>query len=73
MFKSVSTRPTNLSTDPSFPSPTAYNSADYRSIGKQNLQGGSPNNVLVLQRAEQKKVLDSLFPFLVQQRMQESK
>lgn len=41
-------------------------------MGKQNLQGGSPNNVLVLTRAEQKKVLDSLFPFLVQQRMPDS-
>lgn len=37
IFKSVSTRPMNLSSDPSFPSPTTYNSANYRSIGKQNL------------------------------------
>ena len=36
-FKSISTRPTNLASDPSFPSPTTYNSADYRAIGKQNL------------------------------------
>ena len=42
-------------------------------MGKQTLQGGSPNNVLVLTRAEQKKVLDSLFPFLVQQRMPNTK
>jgi len=41
-----------LTSDPSFPSPGAYNSADYSSMSKQNLQGGSPNNIMVLQRAE---------------------
>ena len=37
IFKSASNRPSNLAGDPSFPSPTSYNAADYHSIGKLNL------------------------------------
>lgn len=52
IFKSMSKRPDNLSSDPKFPSPVAYNAGDFHSMGKPTLQGGSPNNVLVLTRAE---------------------
>jgi hypothetical protein len=72
-FKSTSVRKDNLASDPSFPSPTSYNTIDYKGISKSDMQGGSPNNILALQRAENKKMLDTMFPFLVQQRMPNTK
>jgi len=71
IFKSVAKRKTQLTSDPSFPSPGSYN--PHGSFGTQPLQGGSPNNILVLQKAEQKKIVDKMFPFLVPTRMPESK
>lgn len=70
-FKSTSKRVGPLTSDPSFPSPGSYNATG--GIGSHPLQGGSPNNILVLQRAEHKKVVDQLFPFIVPARMPEVK
>ena len=69
VFKSSKPRQENLSGNPFSPGPNKYNLADYNSIGKKPLQGGAPNNVLSLQKAETKKVLDTMFPFLVKDRM----
>lgn len=62
-----------LSSDPSFPGPTSYGGSQYTSFGQIPLQGGSPNNVLTLLKAEEKIMKDNMFPFLVQSRMPESK
>lgn len=37
------------------------------------MQGGSPNNVLALLKAEEKVINDKMFPFLVHQRMPNTK
>ena len=71
VFTSKIVRKENLSGDPSYPAPSAYNLADHKSISKKPLQGGAPNNVLALQKAEKKKVIDTMFPFLVKQRMED--
>lgn len=71
----------NLASDPTYPAPTDYFSyKEAVSAGslqhKQSndtLHGGSPNNVLTLQRAEQKRMQDALFPFLVQDKMPDKK
>ena len=73
VFKSIQMRKENYNGDLSFPAPTNYNLQDFNSISKKNLQGGAPNNVLALQKAEDKKVFDQIFPFLVQTRMPEDK
>jgi len=71
VFKSGSVRKDNLAGNPSAPSPTAYNLADFNSVAKKPLQGGAPNNVLSLQKAETKKMIDQMFPFLVKGRMED--
>ena len=58
-------------TDPDQPGPNAYNLADFDSLAKKPLQGGAPNNVLALKRAENKKLQDAMFPFIVRGRMEE--
>jgi len=37
-----------FSSDPSYPSPMEYNTSEWKTFGSQQLQGGSPNNVLTL-------------------------
>ena len=71
VFKSASVRRENLAGNPDAPSPTAYNLADYNSVSRKPLQGGAPNNVLALQKAENKKMIDQMFPFLVKGRMED--
>lgn len=73
MFKSIQKRKENYNGDVSFPPPTNYNLQDYNSISKKTLQGGAPNNILALQKAEEKRVFDQIFPFLVQTRMPEDR
>ena len=58
MFKSIQKRKENYNGDVSFPPPTNYNLQDYNSISKKTLQGGAPNNILALQKAEEKRVFD---------------
>ena len=69
VFRSNNRRKDNLSGDPTVPCPTAYELQSFNSIAKKPLQGGAPNNVLSLQKAENKKVIDQMFPFLVKGRM----
>ena len=69
VFASVNKRKENLGSDPALPCPTAYNMADHKSISKKPLQGGAPNNVLSLQKAEKKKMIDHMFPFIVKNRL----
>ena len=69
VFKSLNQRKENLSGDPTVPAPTAYDLQAFNSISKKPLQGGAPNNVLSLQKAENKKIIDQMFPFLVKGRM----
>lgn len=71
VFRSENERRPNLAGDVNVPPPTKYNLADYNSIAKKPLQGGAPNNVLSLQKAENKKLMDQMFPFLVKGRMEE--
>lgn len=59
--------------DPTFPAPGDYNVQDYNSVSKKFLTGGAPNNILSLQKAEEKKLFDMMFPFLVQNRFIEPK
>jgi hypothetical protein len=63
----------NLTPSIGNPSPTTYDSQSHSTIGHQYLQGGSPNNVLNLKKAEDKMLSDILFPFLVKDRMPHSK
>ena len=70
VFKSASVRKENLAGDPTVPGPDSYNLADHKSISRKPLQGGAPNNVLSLQKAENKKMIDQMFPFLVKGRME---
>ena len=58
VFKSSTGRQENLAGNRNSPSPTAYNLADFNSVSKKPLQGGAPNNVLNLQKAETKKMID---------------
>ena len=69
VFKSSVVRKENMAGNPTSPSPTAYNLADYNSVSRKPLQGGAPNNILSLQKAETKKMIDQMFPFLVKGRM----
>jgi len=71
VFKSNAARGANLAGDVKAPGPTSYNLADFNSISKKPLQGGAPNNVLSLQKAENKKFYDQMFPFLVKSRMED--
>jgi len=59
--------------DTSVPAPGAYNIEDYNSLSKKALTGGAPNNILALQKAEEKKLFDMMFPFLVQNRFPDPK
>lgn len=63
----------NLTPSVGNPSPTTYDSNSYSTIGYQSLQGGAPNNILTLKKAEDKMLSDILFPFLVNPRMAHSK
>ena len=69
VFKSSSIRKENLSGDANAPGPDKYNLADYNTIAHKPLQGGAPNNILSLQKAENKKLIDQMFPFLVKGRL----
>ena len=69
VFKSGMARKSAITVDPCVPPPTKYNLQDYNSIARKPLQGGAPNNVLSLQKAENKKLIDQMFPFLVKGRM----
>lgn len=71
VFKSSVVRKENMAGNPAAPSPTAYNLADYNSVSRKPLQGGAPNNILSLQKAETKKMIDQMFPFLVKGRMED--
>lgn len=51
------------------PGPTAYNTLSYASVGSTSVQGGAPNNLTTLKRAEDKLLSDILFPFLVKDRL----
>lgn len=44
---------------------------EHKSIAKKPLQGGAPNNVLSLQKAERKKMMDYMFPFIVKNRLED--
>lgn len=70
VFASLNKRKANLSSDPALPCPTSYNLADHKSINKKPLQGGAPNNILSLQKAEKKRMMDQMFPFIVKNRME---
>ena len=59
--------------DTTVPAPGAYDAHEYNSISKKTLTGGAPNNILSLQKAEEKKLFDLMFPFLVQNRFPDSK
>ena len=58
-------KPAMLTGDTSFPGPTSYNGSKYLSIGNNPIQGGSPNNILTLLKAEEKMMKDNMCPFLV--------
>jgi hypothetical protein len=55
------------------PSPSTYDTTKYNSLGSEMTQGGAPNNILTLRKAENKFIQDQLFPFLVRDRLQAPK
>ena len=55
------------------PSPSSYDTNKYKSIGVDLIQGGAPNNILALKKAENKFIHDKMFPFLVKDRLPPSK
>ena len=74
VFKSLSTRadaPSQVASSLNV-SPASYNIEDHKSISRKPLQGGAPNNVLSLHKAENKKMIDNMFPFLVKGRMEDN-
>ena len=60
VFKSLSTRANAESAGVSSidVSPASYNIEEFKSMSRKPLQGGAPNNVLSLQKAENKKMID---------------
>lgn len=62
-------RSVNYSAGIGNPGPASYNTESYDAIGYKGAQGGSPNNILTLKKAEDKIISDHLFPFLVKDRL----
>ena len=59
VFKSLSTRANPSEAVSSMDvSPASYDIHEFNSISRKMLQGGAPNNVLSLQKAENKKMID---------------
>lgn len=62
-------RSVNYSASIGNPGPASYNTESYDAIGHKGAQGGSPNNILTLKKAEDKIISDHLFPFIVKDRL----
>ena len=73
VFSSTNERKNLAMGDVTLPAPGDYDSHEYKTISKRALTGGAPNNILSLQRAEEKRLYDAMFPFLVQSRFPEPK
>ena len=73
VFSSTNERKNLTMGDVTVPAPGAYESHEHKTISKRALTGGAPNNILSLQKAEEKRLYDAMFPFLVQSRFPDSK
>ena len=73
VFTSTNERKNLAMGDVNVPAPGTYDSHEYKTISKRALTGGAPNNILSLQKAEEKRLFDAMFPFLVQSRFPDPK
>ena len=73
VFSSTNERKNLAMGDVTVPAPGAYESHEHKTISKRALTGGAPNNILSLQKAEEKRLYDAMFPFLVQSRFPDTK